>query len=108
MGRSDRRRSVADQHGDADAGERPSRAAMSAATTSSVCDSMRTSTELNSHQPWGRVEPVRFASDRACETQAMIVASITHSITHFVGDHGVYAVFALMLIDGSSRPRASS
>jgi membrane protein DedA with SNARE-associated domain len=27
------------------------------------------------------------------------LASITHSITSFVGDHGLYAVFALMLID---------
>ena len=29
----------------------------------------------------------------------MLVASITHSITQFIGNHGVYAVFALMLID---------
>ena len=29
----------------------------------------------------------------------MVVASITGSITSFVGDHGVYAVFVLMAID---------
>src|SRR6266446_866999 len=29
----------------------------------------------------------------------MLLASITHSITSFVGSHGVYAVFVLMLID---------
>ena len=29
----------------------------------------------------------------------MPVASVTHSVTTFVGNHGLYAVFALMLID---------
>ena len=29
----------------------------------------------------------------------MLVASITHSVTSFVGNHGLYAVFVLMLID---------
>src|SRR6058998_3950801 len=29
----------------------------------------------------------------------MPLASITHSVTSFVGDHGVYAVFLLMAID---------
>lgn len=29
----------------------------------------------------------------------MLVASLTHSVTDFVGNHGVYAVFLLMLID---------
>src|SRR5438552_18869308 len=29
----------------------------------------------------------------------MPVASITSSVTSFIGDHGVYAVFLLMLID---------
>ena len=29
----------------------------------------------------------------------MLIASITHSITTFVGNHGLYAVFVLMLID---------
>ncbi len=29
----------------------------------------------------------------------MPVASLTHSITHFVGANGIYAVFVLMLID---------
>ncbi len=29
----------------------------------------------------------------------MLVASITHSITSFVGNHGLYAVFALMVVD---------
>ena len=29
----------------------------------------------------------------------MLLASITHSITSFVGNHGLYAVFVLMLID---------
>ena len=29
----------------------------------------------------------------------MLLASVTHSITSFVGDHGVYAVFVLMAID---------
>jgi membrane protein DedA with SNARE-associated domain len=29
----------------------------------------------------------------------VLVASITHSITSFVGNHGLYAVFALMLVD---------
>lgn len=29
----------------------------------------------------------------------MPLASVTHSITSFVGDHGLYAVFVLMLID---------
>jgi membrane protein DedA with SNARE-associated domain len=29
----------------------------------------------------------------------VLLASVTHSITTFVGDHGVYAVFALMAID---------
>ncbi len=29
----------------------------------------------------------------------MPVASVTHSVTSFVGNHGLYAVFALMLID---------
>ncbi|HEY4347957.1 MAG TPA: DedA family protein [Gaiellaceae bacterium] len=29
----------------------------------------------------------------------MLVASISHSITHFVGDRGIYAVFVLMMID---------
>ncbi|HEY6031330.1 MAG TPA: DedA family protein, partial [Gaiellaceae bacterium] len=36
----------------------------------------------------------------------MVVASVTHSITDFVGSNGVYAVFALMLID-SVFPAAS-
>ncbi|HEY6018123.1 MAG TPA: DedA family protein [Gaiellaceae bacterium] len=36
----------------------------------------------------------------------MVVASVTHSITNFVGSNGVYAVFALMLID-SVFPAAS-
>jgi membrane protein DedA with SNARE-associated domain len=29
----------------------------------------------------------------------MLVASLTHSITNFIGNHGIYAVFLLMLID---------
>ena len=29
----------------------------------------------------------------------MLTASLTHSLTHVVGDHGLYAVFALMLVD---------
>ncbi len=29
----------------------------------------------------------------------MVLASITHSITSFIGNHGLYAVFVLMLID---------
>lgn len=29
----------------------------------------------------------------------MLVASVTHSLTSFVGDYGLYAVFALMLVD---------
>jgi membrane protein DedA with SNARE-associated domain len=29
----------------------------------------------------------------------VLVASITHSVTSFVGNHGLYAVFALMLVD---------
>lgn len=29
----------------------------------------------------------------------MLLASLTHSITHFVGDRGIYAIFALMLVD---------
>ena len=29
----------------------------------------------------------------------MPLASITHSITSFVGDHGIYAVFGLMAVD---------
>ena len=29
----------------------------------------------------------------------MLLASVTHSITSFVGNHGLYAVFVLMLID---------
>ena len=29
----------------------------------------------------------------------MLVASLTHSITDVIGNHGVYAVFLLMLID---------
>jgi membrane protein DedA with SNARE-associated domain len=29
----------------------------------------------------------------------VVLASVTHSITSFVGDHGVYAVFGLMAID---------
>src|SRR6058998_797818 len=29
----------------------------------------------------------------------MPLASITHSVTSFVGDHGLYAVFVLMTID---------
>ena len=29
----------------------------------------------------------------------MLVASLTHSITNFIGNHGVYAVFLLMAID---------
>ena len=29
----------------------------------------------------------------------MLVASLTHSVTDFVGNHGVYAVFLLMLVD---------
>ena len=27
------------------------------------------------------------------------LASITHSVTSFVGDHGLYAVFGLMAVD---------
>ncbi len=33
------------------------------------------------------------------EWRALPLASLTHSITHFVGANGVYAVFILMLID---------
>jgi membrane protein DedA with SNARE-associated domain len=29
----------------------------------------------------------------------LLLASITHSVTSFVGDHGLYAVFALMFVD---------
>ena len=29
----------------------------------------------------------------------MLLASITHSVTSFVGDHGIYAVFVLMAVD---------
>lgn len=29
----------------------------------------------------------------------MLIASLTHSITHFVGANGIYAVFVLMLVD---------
>jgi hypothetical protein len=29
----------------------------------------------------------------------VLVASVTHSITSFVGNHGLYAVFVLMLVD---------
>ena len=29
----------------------------------------------------------------------MPVASVTHTLTSFIGDHGLYAVFGLMLID---------
>ena len=29
----------------------------------------------------------------------MLLASITHSVTSFVGDHGIYAVFGLMAVD---------
>ena len=29
----------------------------------------------------------------------MIVASLTHSVTTFVGNHGIYAVFVLMMVD---------
>lgn len=29
----------------------------------------------------------------------MLVASLTHSITQFVGANGIYAVFVLMLVD---------
>src|SRR5581483_3453952 len=36
----------------------------------------------------------------------MLLASLTHSITHFVGDRGIYAIFALMLVD-SIFPAAS-
>lgn len=36
----------------------------------------------------------------------MLLASVSSSLTHFIGDHGLYAVFALMLVD-SVLPAAS-
>jgi membrane protein DedA with SNARE-associated domain len=37
--------------------------------------------------------------DGIAERGTMLLASVTHSITSFVGNHGLYAVFVLMLID---------
>ena len=39
---------------------------------------------------------------------ASITGSITDWITSAIGDHGLYAVFTLMLVDASFPPPASS